>query len=74
VSVDGGKILAMEKGDRVVAVKDIGGVLRELVPKGSVGVVTQCGWTRETRVLFTIRRPILGDRQVEVRVENGEVR
>lgn len=30
----------MSAGDTVVAVKDIGGLLREHIPKGSKGVVT----------------------------------
>lgn len=63
----------MNKGDRVIATKNIGGVLRESVPKGSEGVVTQAGgWGSETKVLFTISG-LMGDRKVEVRVESGEV-
>ncbi|QZQ53730.1 hypothetical protein KZI27_00370 (plasmid) [Curtobacterium sp. TC1] len=61
----------MSAGDTVVAVKDIGGLLREHVPKGSKGVVTKASWG-EYKVLFTIER-WHGDKKVEVRVEPDEV-
>ena len=58
-------------GDTVVSVKDIGGVLRESVPKGTKGVVTVSTWT-EYKVLFTIER-WSGTKQVEIKVDTDEV-
>ena len=66
------------KGQRVAAVKDLGGVLKESVPRGSVGtVVDDGGWGGDATVLFTVKGGLfglLGDRQVEIRVSNDEVR
>lgn len=59
-------------GKKVKATKDIGGVLRERVPKGTKGVVTRSSLF-EYRVLFTIDG-WLGDKQVEIDdVETDEV-
>lgn len=56
----------LEKGDQVVAIKDIGGVWREHVPKGSRGAVTEAGWGSPTKVLFTVDGGFWGrDRKVE---------
>ncbi|WP_346008613.1 hypothetical protein [Janibacter terrae] len=58
----------------MVAVKDFGGVMRPVVPKGSKGVVTEAGglFSGPPKVLFTIKR-FFGDAQVEVTVEGHEV-
>lgn len=58
-------------GDTVVAVKDIGGVLRDSVPKGTKGVVTVSAWG-EYKVLFTIEK-WSGTKQVEIKVDVDEV-
>jgi hypothetical protein len=63
-----------QKGDQVVAVKDVGDIARELVPKGSRGVVVACGLFSDTRVVFTVKGGFLGsDKTVEIRVETGEI-
>lgn len=60
-------------GDRVIAVTDIGGIMRELVPKGSQGIVTKPGSVfSQCHVLFTIRG-VFGDRKVEIPVEGHEI-
>lgn len=62
------------KGDKVAAVKDIGGMLRELVPAGSIGIVTQGGWGADTRVLFAVKGGWLsGEKKVEIRVDDHEI-
>lgn len=58
-------------GKKVKATKDIGGVLRERVPKGTKGVVTKSSLF-EYRVRFTIDG-WLGDKVVEIDVESDEV-
>ena len=65
----------MAKGDRVVAIRDIGGVARDFVPKGSVGHVTECTWSgRPTKVLFTVKGGMFaGDKKVEITVSTDEV-
>lgn len=37
----------------VVSVKDIGGVMRDFVPKGTEGVVVEAPWFGDPTVLFT---------------------
>ena len=61
----------MNAGDKVVATKDIGGVLRPSIPKGSSGVVTKASWG-ELTVLFTVKS-WMGDKQHEVSVEKNEI-
>jgi len=57
----------------VVAIKDIGGFLREHVPKGARGVVTDAGWGT-TKVLFKVDGGFFGsDRKVELTVDDDEV-
>lgn len=61
------------KGHKVVAVKDIGGMMRDSVPKGTRGVVTVSGWG-ETRVLFTVEGGMFSSsRQAEIRVNDDEI-
>ena len=64
--------LAYSKGDKVVAVRDIGGVMRELVPKGSRGVVIAAGWLGPTKVQFRVTG-LMGERTVELEVQNDEI-
>lgn len=61
-------------GQRVVATKDIGGIARSFVPRGSKGVVTEGGgiFSGPPKVLFTIKH-FFGDEQVEITVEDHEV-
>lgn len=62
------------KGDVVVAIKDIGGLVRELVPAGSQGVVTSAGWG-STRAMFTVKGILGGTaKKVEIRIEDHEYR
>jgi len=61
----------MNVGQKVVAIKDIGGVPRPSIPEGSVGVVTVASWG-ELKVLFTVKS-WLGDKQHEIRVEKNEI-
>ena len=66
--------MSHDKGDRVVATKDIGGTLRDFVPKGSKGVITASGWTAPTKVLFTIEGGFFsGKKQVEITVSDDEI-
>lgn len=61
------------KGQRVVATKDIGGVLRDSVPKGAQGVVTEASWGT-IRVLFTIPGGMFSSqRQAEITVSSDEI-
>jgi hypothetical protein len=61
----------MEPGDKVIAVKDIGGLTRDFVPKGSAGVVVSNEWG-SIRVRFTVDG-VFGAKQVETSVEKNEV-
>ncbi|MCU1645860.1 MAG: hypothetical protein JWN03_6135 [Nocardia sp.] len=62
--------MSYRKGDRVTATTDLGGVIRESVPAGSTGTVTETTPTGEpTEVAF----PIDGTTRV-LRVDPGEVR
>ena len=51
--------MGFRKGEQVVAVRDIGGIMRDPVPKGSQGIVVDCGWATPTKVQFTVKRPVL---------------
>lgn len=63
-----------KNGEKVVAVKEIGGIWREHVPAGSVGIVTQSGWGQDLRVMFTVKGGIFSDdKKVEVKVESHEI-
>lgn len=64
--------MSYEKGDRVVAVKDIGGVARDFVAKGTKGVVTETSWGSPSRVLFRVEG-LFGDKSVEISVTADEV-
>jgi hypothetical protein len=61
----------MNRGETVVARKEIGGFLREPVPAGTTGVVVDRGGGTY-KVVFTIAS-VFGDRQVETSVTPDEV-
>lgn len=63
------------QGDQVVSVRDIGGVLRDSVPKGTPGVVTDSGgWGGQATVRFTIPGGLFtGRRVVDIRVGDDEI-
>lgn len=61
----------MNAGDKVIATKDIGGFMRQHIPKGTSGVVTKAGWG-ELKVLFTIKG-WMGDKQYEMDVDKNEI-
>jgi hypothetical protein len=65
----------MEKGDRVVATRHIGGMFSESVPKGADGAVTQVSRNGlPEKVLFVIPGGMFNsDRRVEVRVTKDDV-
>lgn len=66
----------MEKGDRVVATRNIsGGVFADSVPKGTDGVVTQVSRNGEPeKVRFVIPGgTFTSDRRVELRVTKDDV-
>lgn len=62
------------KGDMVVSVKDIGGVMRGFVPKGTEGVVVEAPWFGDPTVLFTITGALGGKKQVRINVSTTEIR
>lgn len=62
------------KGDMVVSVKDIGGVMRDFVPKGTEGVVVEAPWFGDPTVLFTITGALGGKKQVRINVSTTEIR
>lgn len=59
------------EGDLVTAIKDIGGVIRERVPKGAGGVVVKGGWTNRARVRFKFHS--WGEKVVEIEVDDDEI-
>jgi len=61
--------MGYRKGDSVAAKKDIGGVIRDSVPAGSRGVVTETRGGEPSKVQFRV-----GNRSVEVDVNGREVR
>ncbi len=63
----------LNKGDKVVAAKDIGGFAREHVPKGSVGYVTDAGWANRAEVTFKVSSFWGDDKKLTVRVDDDEV-
>ena len=62
----------MRTGDLVRAPGNIGGIIREFVPAGSLGRVVAAGWLSGVRVRFIVRT-WSGDREVEIDVYPGEV-
>lgn len=56
-----------------MAVKNIGGFMRDSVPKGTEGVVLESGWG-VLRVKFTQKRMFLGDKSVVIEVNADEIR
>lgn len=62
------------KGDKVVAAKDIGGFARDHVPKGSVGYVTDAGWGNRAEVTFKVAGGFLsGEKKVTIRADDDEI-
>ena len=67
--------MGFRKGEQVVAVKDIGGFMRDLVPKGSQGIVVDCGWATPTKVQFTVKGGLFSmDKKVTINVSDDEIR
>ncbi|MBF4629322.1 hypothetical protein [Curtobacterium flaccumfaciens] len=60
------------KGDTVVATKNIGGIRRPNIPKGTKGVVTKSSWG-QLEVLFTIEKWHGGKEQHEIDVTADEI-
>lgn len=66
---------SFRQGEQVVAVKDIGGIARDYVPKGSEGVVIESGWATPTRVQFTVKGGLFSsDKKVTITVGDDEIR
>lgn len=64
-----------QKGDQVVAIQDIGGVLRDPVPKGSEGIVVDSGWGSPCRVQFLVKGDLFfSDKKVTIEVSDSEIR
>lgn len=64
----------MDKGTRVRATRDIGGIAREEVPEGSEGKVTkEGGWFSSTEVAFHVHSWWSGDRVVVIEVDSDEI-
>lgn len=63
--------MSLNVGDRVIAAKNIGGIMRDSVEKGIPGVVTKSGWG-EIRVLFT-KEGWLGKKHTEISVSKDEI-
>jgi hypothetical protein len=61
--------MSYQKGYDVVAKKDLGGVVRDSVPSGSRGTVTQTEFGSPAKVAFRVN-----NKTVEVRVNGKEVR
>jgi hypothetical protein len=66
--------MALRKGDKVVAEKQFGGILRERVPAGACGRVESAPWLGPERVTFDLYDSWRGHRKVTVEVQPGEVR
>lgn len=63
------------RGESVVAIKDIGGYARDFVPKGSQGVVVDCGWATPTKVQFVVKGGMFTmDKKVTITVQDQEIR
>jgi len=60
-------------GERVVAVENIGGFMREAVPKGTRGVVVQSSWGKLT-VKFAVKGFLGSQKPVEIDVNPREIR
>jgi hypothetical protein len=65
--------MALQVGDRVVAVRSFGGILREAVPAGATGRVVDAPWLRPPRVEFGWDDFWHGRRTVTVEVDPGDV-
>lgn len=65
--------MAFQVGDRVVAVSDFGGIIREAVPAGTTGRVVDAPWLAPVRVEFELNHWWHGRRTVTVDVDPGEV-
>jgi hypothetical protein len=65
--------MAVQAGDYVVALRNIGGVIREPVPAGTRGQVVDAPWLGPVRVLFDLHYWLSGHRQVLVDVQRHEI-
>jgi hypothetical protein len=65
--------MALRAGDRVVAVRNFGGVFRQAVPAGAAGVVVDAPLLGRPRVEFRWHDFWHGDRVVTEEVEPGEI-
>lgn len=61
------------KGDRVAAIQDIGGIVRDKVPAGTTGVVIEAAWGQRATVQFRVSGLFSGDRPVVVPVNDHEI-
>ena len=66
--------MALREGDKVIAEKHFGGILREPVPVGAHGTVESAFWLGPARVTFDLYDSWRGHRKVTVEVQPGEVR
>ena len=66
--------MTLREGDNVVAEKQFGGVLRELVPAGARGIVESAPWLGPERVTFDLYDFWRGHHKATVEVQPGEVR
>jgi hypothetical protein len=65
--------IAARKGDEVVTIKNIGGIVRESIPPGTRGKVDSAPWLGPLRVSFNYYDPWHGDRTVSVDVSQDEI-
>jgi hypothetical protein len=65
--------MALQAGDRVVAVRGFGGIIREAIPAGAAGRVVDAPWLAPARVEFELEDFWHGRRTVTVDVDPGEV-
>lgn len=60
-------------GETVVAVENIGGIMRDSVPKGTRGVVVKSGWG-QLQVKFTVKGFLGSEKRVVIDVNDREIR
>lgn len=60
-------------GETVVATENIGGVIRDSVPRGTQGVVVESGWGK-LRVKFSVKGFLGSEKSVVIDVHEGEIR
>lgn len=61
----------MQKGQKVVAINNIGGIFGPHIPKGTVGIVTESGWF-STKVMFKVEG-FLSYENIEVEVNDKDI-